>query len=189
MRLILASASPRRAQLLSDAGLAFDVVPADIDETPFDGEAPGDYVLRVARDKARHVASTRDADTVPILAADTVVVSHGRLFGKPSTTADAREMLAALSGAVHEVQTGVVLLSNRREFADVVTTRVHFVELSDREIEWYLGTAEPEGKAGAYAIQGRASRFIDWIDGSWSNVVGLPVATVYQLLKQSGVVS
>jgi septum formation protein len=189
MRLILASASPRRAQLLSDAGIAFDVVPAEIDETPFDGEAPGEYVVRVARDKARHVASKRDDRQAPILAADTVVVSDGRLFGKPSSAADAREMLKALSGAVHEVQTGVVLLTGGREFADVVSTRVHVVVLSDREIDWYLGTAEPEGKAGAYAIQGKASRFIDWIDGSWSNVVGLPVATVYQFLKQSGVVS
>jgi septum formation protein len=188
MRLILASSSPRRAQLLNDAGMLFDVVPAEIDETPRDGEAPGAYVLRVARDKARAVAHG-PPEARPILAADTVVVVDGQLFGKPKSRDESRAMLRSLSGAVHEVQTGVVLLMGGREFAEVVTTRVHFVPLSDAEIEWYIETAEPEGKAGAYAIQGRAARFIDWIEGSWSNVVGLPVATVYHLLRQSGVVS
>ena len=98
-------------------------------------------------------------------------------------------MLAALSGAVHEVLTAVILLHGRLEVAEVVTTRVRFIRLSESEIDWYVGTGEPEGKAGAYAIQGYASRFVDWIEGSWSNVVGLPVATVYGMLKRAGVLS
>jgi septum formation protein len=181
MQLVLASASPRRAELLRTAGFTFDVRPADVDETARPAEAPATYALRVARDKAR-AAADRMADEVWILAADTVVVVEGQILGKPSTDADARRMLSMLSGAVHEVLTAVVVRHGASETSEVVSTRVRFTELSQAEIDWYVESGEPEGKAGAYAIQGLGSRFVDWIEGSWSNVVGLPVATVYRML-------
>ncbi len=185
MRLILASESPRRAELLTSAGFTFDVLPASIDETAHDHEPPADYVLRVARAKAEAVASRADEGRL-ILAADTTVVVDRRLLAKPDDNDEARAMLRLLSGRTHEVLTGVVLRAPDGVFDEVVTTRVRFVPLSEAEIEWYVATGEPLGKAGAYGIQGRASRFIDAIDGSWSNVVGLPVASVYALMKRSG---
>ena len=188
MRLVLASASPRRAELLSAAGFTFDVQPVDVDETPRPAEPPTDYVLRVARDKAAAWRTRHDAGaTACVLAADTVVVADGRILGKPSNREGAREMLTLLSGTTHLVHTGVVIRLADEEVAEVVTTRVRFVDLSESEIEWYLQSGEAEGKAGAYGIQGRASRFVDWIEGSWSNVVGLPVATVYRMLSGAGV--
>ena len=189
MRLVLASASPRRAELLTTAGIPFEIALPDVDETPHVRERPEAYALRVAKEKARAAAGQFDANQTWILAADTVVVAGQQILGKPLTTDHAREMLITLSGAVHEVHTAVVLLSRHGEVAELVTTRVRFVHLSQSEIDWYISTGEPDGKAGAYAIQGRASRFVDWIEGSWSNVVGLPVATVYRLLRQSGVLS
>jgi septum formation protein len=184
MRLILASASPRRAELLASAGFDFDVVPADVDETAQPGEDPARYVLRVATAKAHRVPAGQPRRV--ILAADTVVVAGGRMLGKPLDDGDAKSMLRQLSGVVHDVLTAVVLVDNGRTASEVVNTRVHFVPLSDADIRWYLATREPEGKAGAYAIQGRAARFIDWIEGSWSNVVGLPVASVFRLLGRPG---
>ena len=184
MRLILASASPRRAELLASAGFDFDVVPADVDETAHPGEDPARYALRVATAKAHRVAAGQPRRV--ILAADTVVVAGGRMMGKPVDDGDAERMLRQLSGVVHDVLTAVVLVDDGRSASEVVNTRVHFVPLSDADIRWYLATREPEGKAGAYAIQGRAARFIDWIEGSWSNVVGLPVASVFRLLGRAG---
>jgi septum formation protein len=188
MRLVLASASPRRAELLTTAGFTFDVEPVEVDETPTPDEDALDYVLRVAREKAM---AWRRGDGTPacVLAADTVVVAGGRLLGKPADTDHAREMLTLLSGTSHLVHTAVVARVAETEVAEVVTTRVRFVDLSESEIAWYLATGEADGKAGAYAIQGRASRFVDWIEGSWSNVVGLPVATVYRMLTDAGVLS
>ena len=188
MPLILASASPRRAELLTAAGFSFDVDPADVDETPMPDESPDGYALRVARDKARQ-AHARRGGASPILAADTVVVAGGRILGKPADSADARQMLRSLSGDVHEVHTAVVFIISGRETADLVTSRVRFVPLTDAEIDWYVASGEPQGKAGGYAIQGLGARFIDWIEGSWSNVVGLPVASVYRILKHAGVLS
>jgi septum formation protein len=186
MALILASGSVRRAELLTAAGFTFQVQPADVDETVQAGEEPKPYALRVAAAKASSVAAEcRESGTV-VLAADTVVVADGRIMGKPADAADARSMLKALSGAVHDVHTAVVLRSGTREACEVVTTRVHLLPLTDREITWYIATGEPWGKAGAYGIQGRAARFIDWIEGSWSNVVGLPIATVHRLLNEVG---
>ena len=182
MRLILASASPRRAELLTSAGFEFDVVPADVDESVHPNETPERYALRVARTKAAFVE--RNAGERVVLAADTVVVAGGRILGKPADDPDAIAMLEQLSGSVHDVLTAVVLRSNAREAAEVATTRVHVTRLSDEEIRWYISTGEPFGKAGAYAIQGRAARFIPRIEGSWSNVVGLPVATVHRLLQE-----
>ncbi len=186
MHLLLASASPRRAELLSAAGFTFDIAPAEVDETPRADESPRDYALRVAREKAEAAAANcRNSGTV-VLGADTVVVAEGEIIGKPADAGDARRMLKRLSGAVHSVFTAVVLDKDGRQVSDVVETRVHLLPLSEIEIDWYIGTTEPEGKAGGYAIQGRAARFVEWIEGSWSNVVGLPVATVYRLLKELG---
>ena len=184
--LILASASPRRAELLESAGIPFTTRPAEVDETPLEGEAPAEYVLRVARDKARAVAQDCRKSGTLILAADTAVVVGGTILGKPRDAEDARAMLKTLSGAVHDVLTGIVLRAGDRDLEEVTTTRVHLLPLTDSEIDWYIATGEPEGKAGGYAIQGRAARFIDWIEGSWSNVVGLPLATVYRMLKAVG---
>jgi nucleoside triphosphate pyrophosphatase len=184
MDLILASASPRRAELLSSAGFSFRVIPAEIDETPRQGEAAADYALRMASEKAHEVASR--VDGAPILAADTVVVAGEEILGKPRDDDDAARMLRLLSGAVHLVQTGVVLRCSASTSSEVCTTRVFVRDLSPSEIQWYINTGEPAGKAGAYAIQGRAARFIDWIEGSWSNVVGLPIATVHLLLREAG---
>jgi nucleoside triphosphate pyrophosphatase len=182
MLLILASASPRRADLLTSAGFTFEVVPAGVDERPVDGEEPQAYALRVARQKAAAVdARCRQAGTV-VLAADTVVVADGQLLGKPSDSADALRMLRLLAGRTHAVHTAVVARFLGQEHSEVVTTRVRFLPLTDGEMAWYISSGEAEGKAGGYAIQGYAARFIDWIEGSWSNVVGLPVATVYRLL-------
>jgi septum formation protein len=184
VRFVLASASPRRAELLTAAGFEFDIVPADVDETPTPGEEAREYALRVARAKAEHVAAQLASDRI-ILAADTVVVAGGRLMGKPADAADAHSMLTALSGVAHDVHTAVVVRRPGRQLEEVVTTEVRFSPLSAAEIAWYVATGEAEGKAGAYAIQGRAARFIDRIDGSWSNVVGLPIATAYRLLGQA----
>ena len=186
---VLASASPRRAELLTAAGFDFDIVPADVDETPRPGEEPRAYVLRVARAKAEHAQRRIPVPRI-ILAADTVVVAGGRLMGKPVDAIDAESMLRALGGAVHEVHTAVVVRPAARGSGspgeEVVTTLVHFSALTEAEIAWYLSSGETEGKAGAYGIQGRAARFIERIEGSWSNVVGLPISTAYRLLSDAG---
>jgi len=179
-RIILASASPRRAELLRAAGIAFDVLPADVDETPHPGELPVAYVRRLAEEKARTVAAS--ARNYPVLAADTTVVADGQILGKPADDPDARRMLHLLSGATHDVITGVALVHGCQMQAHVETTSVAFIEMNDEEIDWYVSTGEPCDKAGAYAIQGYASRFIARIDGSYSNVVGLPIALVYRML-------
>lgn len=184
MRLILASASPRRAELLTSAGFAFDIRPVDVEETPRPDEAPSAYALRVAREKAAVAWTTIGESGGIILAADTVVVADGHILGKPKDDGDAERMLRRLSDRVHEVHTAVVVRAAGGERSEIVTTRVRFGALSDDEIRWYVASGEPRGKAGAYAIQGRAARFIDWIEGSWSNVVGLPMATVYRLLNR-----
>ena len=183
--LLLASASPRRAELLTTAGFTFAIRPADVDETYFDGESPRDYALRVARAKAARVAAGRHPGDL-VLAADTVVVADGRVLGKPRDPADAGEMLRVLSGRRHEVLTAVVLTCELETRDAVVSTTVWFHPLSAAEIDWYLSSGEPMGKAGAYGIQGRAARFIERIDGSWSNVVGLPISTVYRMLREAG---
>ena len=162
---------------------------ADVDESVLPGEAPEAYVLRLARAKASQVAGRCRKSGTVVLGADTTVVADGEILGKPENAADAVRMLTRLAGAVHEVLTGVVMRSGVQEIAEVVRTRVHLLPITADELQWYVGTGEPEGKAGAYAIQGRAARFVDWIDGSWSNVVGLPVATVARMLRELGVVS
>lgn len=184
MRLVLASASPRRAELLRAAGIRFDVIPATIDERPLTGETPAAYVERVAREKALDVGR-RNPGRV-ILAADTTVVIDEVLLGKPADDAEAHAMLVRLSGRAHDVLTGVaVLCAEERILTAVETTRVRFVEMTAAEIDWYVASGEPRGKAGSYAIQGLGSRFVDSIDGSYSNVVGLPVAAVWRMLREA----
>jgi septum formation protein len=183
VRLLLASRSPRRAELLTAAGFLFDVVPADVDESPLAGEEAGAYVARVSAAKALAVDGRNSR---PIVAADTVVVVDGAILGKPVNAADAAGMLKRLAGRAHEVLTGVTILHRDRQVTEAATTTVRFVPLTDAEIQWYVATGEPTGKAGGYAIQGRASRFVSSIDGSYSNVVGLPISTVYSILRGMG---
>lgn len=181
VRLLLASASPRRARLLRAAGFDFEVLSADVDESVRSGESADEYVTRVARAKAMAVHRRKSGSIV--LGADTAVVVEGRILGKPEGPEEARRMLEALSGRVHDVLTGVSVLGGGAAREEVARTRVRFVPLSEAEVAWYVGTGEPYGKAGGYAIQGRASRFVDHIEGSYSNVVGLPIATLYRLLR------
>lgn len=184
MRLILASASPRRAELLRAAGYAFDVAPADIDESVLPGEAPEEYVRRVALEKARAVI--RQFPERIVVAADTTVVIDGEMLGKPLDDEDARRMLERLSGRTHRVLTGVVVGGGGREAAAVVSTLVRFAALTPADIDWYVASGEPADKAGAYGVQGLASRFVEGIEGSYTNVVGLPVALVHKLLAGQG---
>jgi len=157
---------------------------ADVDESVLRGEAPEAYVLRVARAKASQVAGRCRKSGTVVLGADTTVVADGEILGKPANAADAVRMLTRLAGAVHEVLTGVVMRSGEQEIAEVVRTRVHLLPIAADELQWYVGTGEPEGKAGAYAIQGLASRFVTRIEGDYTNVVGLPVPLLYALLKE-----
>jgi septum formation protein len=180
----LASASPRRAELLKAAAIDFEVMPAHVDETAHPGEVPDVYVQRIAEAKARTIGA-RVGQRI-VLAADTTVVIAGEMLGKPAGEEDAKRMLRLLSGRVHAVVTGVSLLCNPGVTTRVESTEVEFAPLSEDEIAWYVGTGEPRDKAGAYAIQGHASRFVTRIAGSYSNVVGLPIALVYEMLKARG---
>jgi septum formation protein len=179
---ILASRSPRRAELLSAAGISFEVLAADIDETPHPHETPAAYVERLAIDKARAVFALRPESRV--LGADTTVTIDGEILGKPVDEADALRMIRRLNGRPHEVHTGVALVSAGGVRSAVDTTRVWFSAMTDEDISWYVATGEPVDRAGAYAIQGLASRFIPRIEGSYSNVVGLPVALVSSILRE-----
>jgi septum formation protein len=181
LTLVLASRSPRRAELLAAAGIAFTVRASDIDETLRSGESPHDYVLRLAEEKA--AAVRRDGPEI-VLAADTTVVVDSEIMGKPQDEADAARMLAALSGRSHEVITGICLQRAGRTALDIAVTGVWFSCLTEAEIRWYVASGEPMDKAGAYGIQGLASRFIERIEGSYSNVVGLPVGLVYRHLRE-----
>lgn len=182
--LVLASASPRRQELLRAAGIPFEVQPAHIPEDPLPGETAKGCAERLAREKAMEVARQRPRDLV--LGADTVVVIDGQILGKPTDAADAARMLRMLSGREHRVITGVSLVVCGQWKVGSETTRVKFSEISDKEIAEYIASGEPMDKAGAYAIQGTASRWIPRIEGDYSNVVGLPVALVWQMLKESG---
>jgi septum formation protein len=178
--LILASRSPRRAEILRQAGIPFTVRAADIDESPLEAERPGPYVRRLAEAKARAIAAAPDEI---VLAADTTVVSHGEFLGKPVDAADARRMLTLLSGRRHEVLTGISLRRGEQILTDHALTAVWFAPLTADEIDAYIASGEPMDKAGAYAIQGLASKFVERIDGCYFNVMGLPVALVYRHLR------
>jgi septum formation protein len=181
MDLILASASPRRVELLRAAGFAPAVIPADVDETPLPNESPRDHVMRLARAKASAVGAGHQAAAV--LGADTVVTIDDEILGKPRDRADARRMISRLSGRSHQVYTGVALWVDGAVREDVAVSDVSMSALSEAEVDWYVGSGEGLDKAGGYAIQGLASRFVTEIHGSYSNVVGLPVALVYSWLR------
>jgi septum formation protein len=181
VKLILASASPRRRELLTLAGYTFEVVPANIDEARRDGETPVGYVERLAKEKARAVYLRFPDATV--LAADTTVALDGGTLNKPRDREDARRMLLALSGRAHDVHTGIAVVGEGQERAHVETTRVVFGEIAADELEAYLATEEPMDKAGAYGIQGFAARWIPRIEGDYSNVVGLPIVATVRLLR------
>lgn len=187
MRLILASASPRRAELLTAAGYRFEVQSADIDESVRPGEAAEDYVQRLAVEKARAVLERTNpqGDDVLVLGADTTVVVDGEILGKPEDDEDSARMVQLLAGRPHRVLTGVSLCSRSLQLDAVDETLVFVQPMSDDDVHWYVASGEGRDKAGAYAIQGLASRFIPRIDGSHSNVVGLPVAVVAELISRA----
>jgi septum formation protein len=181
--LVLASKSPRRREILTSAGIEFRVYSADVPEVRGPAESAADYVLRLGRAKAG-VVELAAGDVA--LGADTVVVVDEHILEKPLDDGDARRMLLLLSGRTHLVTTGICLRSQTREIADVATTSVQFAQLSEAEIDAYVRSGEPRDKAGAYAIQGLASKFISRIEGCYSNVVGLPIALVYRHLRTFG---
>jgi septum formation protein len=187
VRLILASASPRRAELLRAAGYEFETLAVDVDERVHPGESPEDYVRRLAMEKSAravdHVGVQASRASVT-LGADTAVVVDSTVLGKPGRDDEARWMLRLLSGRLHRVVTGISLRSGPLELGDVETTTVWFAPLTESEIDWYVASGEGRDKAGGYAIQGLASRFIQRIDGSYSNVVGLPVHLVGRLITE-----
>ena len=184
-KLILASSSPRRRELLEQIGVLFDVKVADVDETPLADESPEDYVQRLALAKARKVAQGL---TQPCLGSDTSVVLNGKIFGKPQSDGDARKMLQALSGQSHQVMSAVAIVQHTQdgERSDVrlVSTKVTFKKLSNDQIDKYIATGEPADKAGAYGIQGKGALLVEGIEGSYSNVVGLPLTETAMLLEQ-----
>lgn len=203
MRLVLASASPRRAELLRAAGFEFETQTIDLDERLRPGEAPEDYVRRLAVEKSARAfeivtglktCATTETDVaqdfspasgrIVVLAADTAVLVDGTILGKPTDDQDAASMLRRLSGRPHQVMTGVSLRGPKCESSRVETTTVEFSPLGEADIAWYVESGEGRDKAGAYAIQGLASRFIPRIHGSYSNVVGLPIAAVHELLAE-----
>ncbi len=183
--LVLASASSRRQELLRNAGIPFEVQPAHIPEDPLPGEQAKDCAERLAREKALAVARLRPRDIV--LGADTVVVVNGQILGKPTDSSDAARMLRMLSGREHQVITGVCVVASGQSSVASETTKVTMSEIPEKEIADYVATGEPMDKAGAYAIQGIASRWIPRIEGDYSNVVGLPVALVYAMLKRPAI--
>jgi septum formation protein len=190
LKLILASASPRRAEILRNAGLLFEIRKTGVDESRLADEPPGDYVRRLAVAKALSAAAEyRELDgEALVLGADTVVVVDADILGKPASQDDARTMLRRLSGRVHEVHTGVALLripgTERRVVEEI--TRVHFASLTEQEIEGYIATGEPFDKAGAYAVQGIGGRYVTRIEGCYFNVMGLPLAKLWPFLRELG---
>jgi|ERR1043166_828328 septum formation protein len=187
-KLILASRSPRRAEILTAAGWDFEAIAADIDETRLAGEDALSYVQRLAQLKARKIATQQRANGL-VLGADTVVIIYGEILGQPRDDEDARRMLRLLSGNWHEVLTGVALIRNGENHAEVIDhqrTKVRFAEMSAEQIDWYVATGEPKGKAGAYGIQGRAALFITEIEGDYFNVVGLPLRLVFEMAQRLG---
>ena len=186
VRLILASASPRRADLLREAGIDVEIQPANVDEDVAPHEVPEAYVRRVAEAKARAISGREPGRLV--LAADTAVVVDGEILGKPTGSEDAARMLRLLSGRTHQVVSGVCLLKDHERVVETVVevSTVEFAALSAAQIAWYVGSGDSMDKAGGYGIQGLASRFVTRIEGSYSNVVGLPIAVVYRMCTEAG---
>jgi septum formation protein len=189
-RIYLASRSPRRAELLQQIGIAFEVLPSDIDESVMAGEAPSAYVTRLAREKAQACLNSLQRDKavlLPILAADTTVSIDGIILGKPESDEEAHVMLARMSGRRHEVHTGIAVATGAGIEVALSTTYVEMDALTDAAIQAYVATGEPHDKAGAYGIQGLAGTFIKHIEGSYSGVMGLPIYETAALLKRAGV--
>ena len=183
-QLVLASASPRRRELLDQIAVQYTCAPQDIDESVLDGESAYAYVERLAREKAQ---SGAQQSPLPVLGSDTCVVLNNQILGKPTTTEDAFAMLSSLSGQTHQVLTGIAICKAGECYSQVVSTEVKFIPLSSEQIEAYIATQEPMDKAGAYGIQGKAAVFIESISGSYSNVVGLPLTETAQLLHRFNV--
>jgi septum formation protein len=190
VKLILASSSPRRAQVLRDAGFVFEIRPADVDETRQPHEAAEDYVRRVAQAKAHTIAEQARAagERAFVIAADTIVLAEGQILGKPKDAADARRMLRLFSGKTHEVLTAldVINIPAANEVLHVEKTHVKFLKMSEEEIESYIQTGEPFDKAGAYGIQGIAGRFATRVEGCYFNVLGLPLSRLWTTLHSLG---
>jgi septum formation protein len=189
MKIILASSSPRRSEILRNAGVEFEARPTAIDETLREGESAGGYVRRLALAKARTAAESEiGAGNFVVIGADTVVVNREELLLKPASAEDARRMLRQLSGSVHEVHTGVAVIRMPQKTEHVVEeiTRVHFAKLSDAEIEAYISTGEPFDKAGAYGIQSLGGRYVTRVEGCYFNVMGMPLARVWALINDPG---
>lgn len=189
MKLILASASPRRAEILRSAGLSFEIAAANVDETPLPNESPEQLVRRLALVKAEAaIRSRRDGEAAVVLGADTIVLVGDHVLGKPGTSARAIEMLRELQGREHRVITGVAAVASAsgQSLTEVESTTVWFDAMTESEIAGYVATGEPLDKAGAYAIQGIASRYISKIEGDYFNVVGLPIARVWKMLRRLG---
>ena len=186
--IVLASASPRRSELLESAGISFLVAPADICEDPFPNEEPVDHVLRLAEEKARAAAAVNEGRF--FLGADTIVLCDGEIMGKPKDQADAERMLNKLSGVPHEVVTGFAVFDRERKGAvvEAVRTKVYFKQLRPEEIASYIATGCPFDKAGGYAIQGGAAHMVQKIEGSYTNVVGLPLCEVVETLRRMGAI-
>ncbi len=187
MRFILASQSPRRRELLASIGLEFDVVPSAVPEVRAEGESPEEYVARLSREKAMAVAASHPSRWV--IAADTTVLLGEQLLEKPLDAGDARRMLATIAGHTHIVYSGVTLLHLDQGHRDtrVAESEVRMLPLTVDDIDWYVATGEPLDKAGAYAVQGVGAMFIDSIHGSYTNVVGLPLALLFQMLRKAGI--
>ena len=187
MKLILASASPRRRELLESICIPFEVMPSDVPEVRGEGESPEEYVARLSREKAAAIASQHP--TRWVLAADTTVLLGDQLLEKPLNRADAVRMLSAICGRTHTVYTGVTLLNLATRYHDtrVAESEVRMLPLADCDIEWYVETGEPLDKAGSYAVQGIGAMFIESVHGSYTNVVGLPLALLFQMLRKAGI--
>ena len=187
VRFVLASSSPRRRELLKSIGLEFEVIPSHIPEERAKGETPEEYVARLSREKAKAIAEKHPDRWV--IAADTTVVLGDQVLEKPADDADAKRMLSAISGDTHIVFTGVTLRRIEPAYADthVTATEVRMLAMTAKDIDWYVATGEPRDKAGAYAAQGLGGMFIDSIHGSFTNVVGLPLASLFQMLRKAGV--
>jgi septum formation protein len=187
MRFILASSSPRRRELLASIGIEFDIVPSNVPEERQPGEAPEEYVARLSREKAAVVAAQYPARWV--IAADTTVLLGDQVLEKPVNARDAERMLSLIAGRTHVVYSGVTLQNSERTYHDtrVAETEVRMLPLSQQDVRWYVRTKEPMDKAGAYAVQGIGAMFIDSVHGSYTNVVGLPLAMLFQMLRKAGV--
>ncbi len=189
MELILASGSPRRHEMISGLGLSFTICIPDVDESSLENELPLEYVKRIASKKAEAVFSDliEENEKLLILSADTIVVLGEQILGKPKDAEDAKKTLKMLSGKTHEVITSFCIKSAEKDIVTSISTKVQFAEISDAEIDAYVSTGEPMDKAGSYAIQGGAAYMVRKIDGSYSNVVGLPLCEVIETLKEFGV--